>query len=108
MQSKRKSKVHPLAGGWEESNRNTEIGILRTQAFLVVCTDGDDYSRQMGLCVINSRSVTRYWWLKPVILIVRLSMGHHMRTGTFLITVGLLKTLHMALKNNKHSPLANS
>jgi hypothetical protein len=44
MQSKRKSKLHPLAGGWEESNRNIALGVLRTQAFLVVCTDGDDYS----------------------------------------------------------------
>jgi hypothetical protein len=44
MQSKRQSNVHPLAEGWEELSKNISLGVLRTQDFIVVCTDGDDYS----------------------------------------------------------------
>jgi hypothetical protein len=50
MQSKRKSKVHPLAGGWEDSSRNIALGALRTQAFIVVCSDGNVHSYKTGLC----------------------------------------------------------
>jgi hypothetical protein len=48
MQSKRKSKVYPLAGGWEDSSRNIALEVLRTQAFVVVYTDGDGHSWKIG------------------------------------------------------------
>jgi hypothetical protein len=50
--------MHPLAGGWEDSNRNIALGVLRTQAFIVVGTDGAGYSWKTVLCVINSHSVS--------------------------------------------------
>jgi hypothetical protein len=40
MQSKRKSKVHPLAGGWEDSRRTVALEILKLEAFVVVCKEG--------------------------------------------------------------------
>jgi hypothetical protein len=58
MQSKRKSKVHPLAGGREDSIRYIALGVLRTQAFVVVNTEGDGHSWKIGRWVINSHSVS--------------------------------------------------
>jgi hypothetical protein len=60
MQSKKikKSKLHPVAREVEDSRRNIALGVLRTQAFIVVGTDGDFHSWKTGLCVINSHSVS--------------------------------------------------
>jgi hypothetical protein len=57
MHSKRQSKVHPLAGGSEDSIRIIALRVLRTQDFIVVCTDGNGHSWKTGLCVINSHSL---------------------------------------------------
>jgi hypothetical protein len=58
IQSKRKSKVHSLAGGWEDSSRRVgTLWVLRTQDFIVACTDGVGHSGKTGLCLINSHSV---------------------------------------------------
>jgi hypothetical protein len=54
MQRKRKSKVHPLTGGWEDSHRNIALGVRRTQDFIVVCTDVDGHFWKTSLCVIDS------------------------------------------------------
>jgi hypothetical protein len=74
-QNKRKSKVHPLAGGWEDTSRNLALGSLRIQAFLVVCTDGDVIPRKLVYVSLTLIVWARCWWRKPIILIVRVSIG---------------------------------
>jgi hypothetical protein len=58
MQSKRQSKVHPLAGGSGDLIRIIVVRVLRTQDLIVVCTDGSCHSWKTGLCVINSHSLS--------------------------------------------------
>jgi hypothetical protein len=58
MQRKRKSKVYILAEGWEDWSSSIALGVLRSQDFIVVCTDVDGLSWKTGLVVINSHSLS--------------------------------------------------
>jgi hypothetical protein len=108
MQSKRKWKVHLLSWGLEDSSRNIALGSRDFRLLL--------WSVQMWIvipeklvCVSLTRVVwPSFCWLKPVILIVRLSMGQPHEDWNIPHHSWLLKTLHPALKNNKHSPVTNS
>jgi hypothetical protein len=48
LQRKKKSKVHRIAGGREDSIRYIALGVLRTQAFVMVYTEGDGHSWKFG------------------------------------------------------------
>jgi hypothetical protein len=59
MQSKKeKSKMHTLAGVWEDLSSTIALGDLRTQAFIVVGTNGDGHIWKTVSCMINSPSVS--------------------------------------------------
>jgi hypothetical protein len=50
--------MHTLAGVWEDLSSTIALGDLRTQAFIVVGTNGDGHIWKTVSCMINSPSVS--------------------------------------------------